>query len=66
MTNNPVPTTSIDEALADLAEHGVAILTGALDPDTTSDVRRRLVRAAEHTEERGVNLPVLQRASALT
>ena len=54
MTNNPAPTTSIDEALADLAEHGVAILTGALDADTTADVRRRLVRAAEHSEERGV------------
>jgi ectoine hydroxylase-related dioxygenase (phytanoyl-CoA dioxygenase family) len=54
MTTGPTPTTSIDEALADLAEHGVAILTGALDADATTDVRRHLVRAAEHSEERGV------------
>lgn len=54
MTTGPTPTASIDEALADLAEHGVAILTGALDPKATADVRGRLIRAAERSEQIGV------------
>lgn len=53
MTTAPTATTSIDQALADLSDHGVAILAGALDPTATTDVRRRLVRAAELSEERG-------------
>src|SRR5512132_3316148 len=53
MARGPKVTTSIDRALADLGEHGVAILAGALDPDATADVRRRLLRAAERSEERG-------------
>ena len=53
MTNAPTATTSIDQAQADLAEHGVAVLAGALDPTATADVRDRLVRAAERSEARG-------------
>jgi hypothetical protein len=53
MASGPKVTTSIDRALADLGEHGVAILAGALDPEATADVRRRLLRAAERSEERG-------------
>src|SRR6478672_11864753 len=49
----PSPTTSIAQALADVHEHGVAILAGALDPAATPDVRARLLRAAERSEERG-------------
>lgn len=53
MASNPVPTTSVDVALADLRDHGVAILAGALDPAETADVRERLLRAAERSEARG-------------
>jgi hypothetical protein len=49
----PSPTTSIDRALADVREHGVAVLAGALDPAVTVDVRGRLLRAAERSDERG-------------
>src|SRR5829696_5598633 len=49
----PGVTTSIDQALADVHEHGVAILAGALDPVATADVRDRLLRAAERSEARG-------------
>lgn len=52
MTTGPAPTTSSAQALADLGEHGVAILAGALEPEATADVRRRLVRAAEVSEAR--------------
>jgi ectoine hydroxylase-related dioxygenase (phytanoyl-CoA dioxygenase family) len=53
MAKTATATTSIDQAQADLAEHGVAIMAGALDPVATADVRARLVRAAERSEERG-------------
>ncbi len=53
MTASPTPTTSVDQALLDLADHGVAVLAGALDPVETADVRRRLLAAAERSEQRG-------------
>ena len=53
MSAGPSPTTSVDQALSDLGEHGVAILEGALSPAETADVRQRLLRAAELSEERG-------------
>jgi ectoine hydroxylase-related dioxygenase (phytanoyl-CoA dioxygenase family) len=53
MATAPTATTSIDQALADMHEHGVAVLAGALDPAATADVRRRLERAAERSDERG-------------
>jgi hypothetical protein len=48
------PTSSIDRAQRDLAEHGVAVLTNALPPGENSAVRKRLLSAAEHSENRGI------------
>jgi fumagillin biosynthesis dioxygenase len=53
MASRPVPTASVDAALADLQEHGVAILEGALDPSETALVRSRLLAAADLSEARG-------------
>ena len=50
----PRPTTSIDAAIADLHEHGVAVLAEALDATRTADVRDRLLAAAQRSEDRGV------------
>ena len=54
MGEQPQPRASVDEALADLAEHGLAVLTGALDAAANTDVRRRLDEAAARSEARGV------------
>jgi hypothetical protein len=54
MTDGPTPTSSVATAQRDLREHGVAFLTGALSPEETADVRRRLVAAAEASERVGV------------
>jgi hypothetical protein len=54
MSSGPNPTASVDDAVADMHEHGVAILTGALDPAATADVRARLLRAADRSDERGL------------
>ncbi|MEO5723379.1 MAG: phytanoyl-CoA dioxygenase family protein [Ilumatobacteraceae bacterium] len=53
MTSTPVPTASVETALADLREHGVAILEGALDAAETASVRSRLLSAADRSEARG-------------
>lgn len=53
MASAPPSPASIDAALADLHDHGVAILEGALDASETADVRARLLRAAELSEARG-------------
>jgi hypothetical protein len=52
--SGPKPTASLDDAIADVREHGVAILTGALDATQTAGVRDRLLRAAEHSDARGL------------
>jgi ectoine hydroxylase-related dioxygenase (phytanoyl-CoA dioxygenase family) len=52
-TDGPVPTRSGDQAKSDLAEHGVAILEGALSADENAEVRGRLVAAAERARHEG-------------
>ncbi len=49
-----IPTATINAALAQLDEHGYAIVENALDPAAVGDVRERLFRAADRSEEVGV------------
>ena len=49
-----IPTATINAALAQLDEHGYAIVENALDPAAVRDVRERLLRAADRSEEVGV------------
>jgi fumagillin biosynthesis dioxygenase len=53
-SRNPTPTASLDDALADVHEHGVAVLTDVLDESCTALVRARLLDAAAQSEARGV------------
>lgn len=48
------PTTDPTQASRDLAEHGLALLSGALDPHAVRDVRARLERAIGASESDGV------------
>lgn len=52
--SGPKPTTSLEDAVSDVREHGVAILTGALDRERTADVRSRLLRAADRSDALGL------------
>ena len=54
MSDGPTPTPSFDAALADLREHGCAVLTGALSSGENDEVRRRLLAAAERSDANGV------------
>jgi len=49
-----IPTATINAALAQLDEHGYAIVENALDPAAVGDVRERLFRAADRSEQVGV------------
>ncbi len=48
------PTTDTDQASRDLAEHGLALLTGALEVDEVRDIRARLETAIAVSEADGV------------
>jgi ectoine hydroxylase-related dioxygenase (phytanoyl-CoA dioxygenase family) len=48
----PAPTEDVDQARADLAETGVGIVAGALDPTLLADVQAALYRAAEQDRRR--------------
>lgn len=50
----PVPTTSYEQAVADLADHGVAVIEGVLSAAEVADTRERLLRAAARSDERGL------------
>lgn len=49
----PPPTTNVDQAERDLAEHGICILAGLLDAETLGRARTALYRAAESDPARG-------------
>lgn len=48
------PTTDPEVAAANLRDHGLALLEGVLTAEEVTDVRRRLVEAADRSDARGV------------
>jgi ectoine hydroxylase-related dioxygenase (phytanoyl-CoA dioxygenase family) len=55
---SPVPRSTLDEAVADVRETGVGVVTGVLDADETASIRAALWAAAEAEERRGEELRV--------
>lgn len=55
MTGDALPplTDNLDQAEADLAEHGICFVTGILSPTTLADARDALYRAARQDTQRG-------------
>jgi ectoine hydroxylase-related dioxygenase (phytanoyl-CoA dioxygenase family) len=49
----PKPTTSLEQALRDIAEHGVCIIENALTPSQLDQARSAFYRAAEQDRARG-------------
>lgn len=54
MSDGPTPTTSFEEVLVDLHDHGCGVLAGVLSAEENDDVRQRLWAAADRSDACGV------------